>query len=657
MYASKSLPVMTVFSFLRAVFLAVISSRIAFGSTAPQGLDALEECPSTDSSIYDYIVVGSGAGGGPVAARLAENGFSVLVIETGVDQRNNMNTTLFSLSWNAFEDPTIDLNYTISEYPPDFPIQRDNLWYPRASAIGGCTIHNAMQNNIGGLRQIFDNIAQMFTDSTWSRDNMQSFYALLEHNLYLTPPNPDHGFDGWLNTTRAPVNFSSTDPQWKAIGTTVIGASGPVIEDPNSHHPLPHFSRSLTSWTADNNLIHRSSIRDRLDQVAANSADKLTLMTDTLATKILLCKSAKDVVAYGVSVAPGAKLPIAQGFTGKQKLKEKRIIAKREVILSGIGDSAQLAQFGIPSVVHLPGVGSNLQDNDEVPALWELRQNFTDTVSFGDVFSTSAHSTSLEPDIYTYFVPRQWTGFVHGLSVIIADTPNFFSIVNLKALTSSKGYVRLTGSHPQDRLDINKLRFQAPGGQRDIAALREGVKRWREVMNTPKVRKFVEKEVLPGVNVTSDEDLDNYVMEKVFGEIHLGSWPEIPGYVPTSPTYVIAEKAAQVILRDAKRVFLPFARPWPNTSTKSWTSIPLSLLELTSRLRCSTLESGLVPFLVIHLLVGVGVAQARAKPRQNKIILANDEDFALKSRPRGRGQQNARAGNAQLSERTAAAGD
>jgi cell division GTPase FtsZ len=66
---------MTVFSF-RAVFLAVISSRIAFGSKPPQGLHALEECPNTHSSIYDYIVVGSGAGGGPIAARLAENGFS-----------------------------------------------------------------------------------------------------------------------------------------------------------------------------------------------------------------------------------------------------------------------------------------------------------------------------------------------------------------------------------------------------------------------------------------------------------------------------------------------------------------------------------------------------------------------------------------------------
>ncbi|KAJ7893249.1 glucose-methanol-choline oxidoreductase, partial [Mycena leptocephala] len=65
------------------------------------------------------------------------------------------------------------------------------------------------------------------------------------------------------------------------------------------------------------------------------------------------------------------------------------------------------------------------------------------------------------------------------------------------------GYVHLTGSHPQDLLDINKLRFQAPGGQQDIAALREGVKRWRS-------SKFVEKEVLPGANITSDEDLDKY---------------------------------------------------------------------------------------------------------------------------------------------------
>jgi hypothetical protein len=40
---------------------------------------------------------------------------------------------------------------------------------------------------------------------------MQSFFKLLERNLYLTPPNHDHGFDGWLSTTLlSSANFSST---------------------------------------------------------------------------------------------------------------------------------------------------------------------------------------------------------------------------------------------------------------------------------------------------------------------------------------------------------------------------------------------------------------------------------------------------------------
>ncbi|KAF7346957.1 Choline dehydrogenase [Mycena venus] len=565
---------------LRAVFLAVIFSRVASSSSPTQGLDALEECPTSDSSIYDYIVVGSGAGGGPVAARLAEHGFSVLVIETGVDQGKNINTTSASLASAAVEDPKIDLNYTIREYPPDFPIQRNNIWYPRVAAIGGCTIHNGMLNNIGGLRQTFDNLAQMFNDRTWTRDNMQSFYELLERNLYLTPPNPDHGFDGWLSTTRlASENFSSADPQYEAIGTAIINTAGPVIEDINSHLPIPHFGRGLTTATIDL-TGQRSSVHDRLVQVAANSTDKLTIMTDTLATKVLLCKSRNDVVAYGVSVAPGAKLPIAEGFTGKQKLNEMSITAKREVILmlSGIGDSAQLNKFDIPSIVDLPGVGSNLQDNDELPVVWEFKQNFSSDIipfSFGEIFATSKNSTSLEPDLDTYLFPTEFTGFKHGFNALAAATPNFFTIVNLKARASSRGYIRLTGSHPQDLLDINKLRFQAPGGQQDISDLRERVKQWREIMNAPEVQQHLEKEVLPGANVTSDHDLDNYILENVFAHhgcctnpigtqddpqavldgdfkvrgvqnlrvVDGSSWPESPGYFPTSPTYMIAEKS------------------------------------------------------------------------------------------------------------------
>lgn len=39
--------------------------------------------------VFDYIVVGSGAGGGPLASRLARAGQSVLLIESGDDQGTN----------------------------------------------------------------------------------------------------------------------------------------------------------------------------------------------------------------------------------------------------------------------------------------------------------------------------------------------------------------------------------------------------------------------------------------------------------------------------------------------------------------------------------------------------------------------------------------
>ncbi|KAJ6536188.1 GMC oxidoreductase-domain-containing protein, partial [Mycena capillaripes] len=219
------------------------------------------------------------------------------------------------------------------------------------------------------------------------------------------------------------------DPQYEAIGTAISNAAGPVIKDTNYHFPIPHFGRGLSTATT-NSTGQRSSIHDRLVQVAANFTDKLTIMTDTLATKVLLCKSGNGVVAYGVSAAPGTKLPIAEGFTGKQKLNEMSIAAKREVIvsagafqspqlLSGIGDSAQLNKFGIPSIVHLPGVGSNLQDNDELAMVWEFKQNFSPDIipfSFGEIFATSKNSTSLEPDLDTYLLPTEFTGFNHGIN-------------------------------------------------------------------------------------------------------------------------------------------------------------------------------------------------------------------------------------------------
>ena len=53
-----------------ALVLAVVSSASVL---LAQGLDT---CPDTTTAEYDYVIVGAGAGGGPLAARLAESGFT-----------------------------------------------------------------------------------------------------------------------------------------------------------------------------------------------------------------------------------------------------------------------------------------------------------------------------------------------------------------------------------------------------------------------------------------------------------------------------------------------------------------------------------------------------------------------------------------------------
>lgn len=69
-----------------------------------------------DLSGHEYVVIGSGAGGGPLAARLALAGHKTLLIESGNDQGKNINYTVPAFSAKASEDESLAWNFFVRHY-------------------------------------------------------------------------------------------------------------------------------------------------------------------------------------------------------------------------------------------------------------------------------------------------------------------------------------------------------------------------------------------------------------------------------------------------------------------------------------------------------------------------------------------------------------
>ncbi|KAJ3736683.1 hypothetical protein DFJ43DRAFT_1220846 [Lentinula guzmanii] len=580
----------------------------------------LPPCEESDST-FDYVIIGAGAGGGPLA---------ILVVDAGHDVLN-LNTTIPLYFIRAIEDLQTELNYTLDEYPPGFQFQKNDAWYPRARAVGGSTIHNAMINIIAETKTDYDNLAAAFNDSTWSRDNMQNYFKRIEHNLYTLGLDPvNHGYDGWLSTNLNPdltvLNPMFLDAQTVAFFATLVAAGLPPIVDLNDLVSDRAIGGTMPSFTTDADHT-RSSVRDRLVNVnQSESNPSLQFALDTLATRILLCNSSSGTpTAYGVEIAPGAALPVASNFQGKAILRTENITVKREVIisagvfqspqllmLSGIGNSSHLQEFGITPILDLPGVGNNLQDHDEISIIWRMKQNFSllngcvlqpdpaqdpclefwednghlNAYSFGGTVEafTSQSADSSEPDLMTYWEPAYFPGFVRGFPEAFIDNKNAVTAVHLKAHSSSRGTVQLTGAHPQDVLNIQKLHFQAENGPKDVADLREAIKRSRTVMQSLTILPFVDEEIFPGLQAQTDDEIDAHIYENIFGHhacctnpmgvdsdpstvldgdfkvkgvdnlrvVDASSWPDVPGWFICTPTYMISEKAADVIIAKAQ---------------------------------------------------------------------------------------------------------
>jgi len=630
---------------------------------------------------FDYIVIGSGAGGGPVAANLAEAGYTVLLLEAGGEQENT-HYSVPAFHPLSTEDQDLQWNYFIRHYADDNRQNNDTkrdkggkgIWYPRAGTLGGCTAHNAMIT-VYPHQSDWDRIAMLTGDDSWSSDKMRKYFQLVERCQYESEgwdflTGGRHGFTGWLSTERprqgtlemfvkhdrqlqhilAAVALTTLEDLPGSIPEAIVKRAIPKLfaaalkEDINHMHSIKHRPEGLYLTPLATDGGRRASVRDRIREVQKNCPNQLVVKTNVLVTKILLenvsTSKGEQTKASGVECREGAHLYRADPKAAPATPASKEFRAKREVILSagafntpqllllsGIGPKDELERHRIPLHIELPGVGKNLQDRYEVGIVYKMKENLSTLANAkfegdeqkdpvykewkeaspeqrkegkGFLYSSNgviiailkrssiAKNAKQDPDLFIFGLPSDFRGYEQGYSKTITIKDHFTWLV-LKAHThNTGGEVTLRSDDPRDTPNIIFKYFEEGNdpskGKQDLDAMVEAVALIRQIMNRLTADGQAE-EIWPGPGV-SDNALREWIMNEAWGHhascscklgaagdglavldnnfrvrgttnlrvVDASVFPYIPGFFIVTPIYMIAEKASEVILADAKQV-------------------------------------------------------------------------------------------------------
>ncbi len=456
----------------------------------------------------DYVVVGAGSAGCVVAARLAETGAQVLLLEAGPKD---------SLLWihipagilKLLYHPVVNWNYSAAG-PGDRPIH-----WPRGKTLGGSSSINGMLY-VRGNPADFDGWAQMGCRG-WSFDDVLPF-------------------------------FRKSEDYKQGADADYRGKGGPLkVEDYRTILPLTHhfiqaaqqagyaFSKDLNGRQQEgvgySQMTRRGRWRGSTAQTflrEARSRQNLRVETEALASRL---------------VFDGKR---CTGVRFRQHGREVEARAHKEVLvcggainsphllqISGVGPAEHLQSIGVPVVHDLSGVGANLQDHyvsrvshrvhgstsintlsrglnlarEAVRFFTAGNGALTFGVTSAQVFTRSSQEKA-SPDLQLLFTPASYDASKFGE----LEREDGMTVAVCPVRPGSRGTIMARSADPAEKAAINPNYLSDPA---DIRVLTTGMRFARQIFAQPAIAQHSAFETLPGKDVETDDGLLDYA--KRFG--------------------------------------------------------------------------------------------------------------------------------------------
>ena len=460
---------------------------------------------------YDYIIVGAGAAGCVLANRLSEDPQTrVLLVEAGgSDDRFLIRMPLGMM--RAFRDPTLTWGF-MSEPEPHlngrvFPVTRGRV-------LGGSSSINGMFF-MRGHSTDFDG---------WQAQ----------------------GCEGWSYAHVLPY-FKKLESSWRGA-VPYHGAGGPMPIAPNAttrllHEPLMATATPSGYWNSDdiNGRVEEGFARTEITVDArgrrASAArtylkpalrrPNLEVMQGALTTRVLVANGR----AVGIELLRGNETHSV--YAGREVILCGGTYNSAQLLmLSGFGAADEARRLGIRVQADLPGVGANLSEHiriglqfatrEPVSFLRELR---ADRVAVSLIrwmlFGTGAFAAQVsscnvvirtderlrQPDIQIMCNPIRMDAKVWW-PLVSRRLAHLLTADAVLLHPKSRGHVRLRSPDPSAK---PRIQFNALADPDDLATLRRGLRAARRIYGTAPQADLIEKEVVPGVEVASDADLDAYI--------------------------------------------------------------------------------------------------------------------------------------------------